>query len=101
MGGVSRICSKSTRMYLLRAFRPFDYVVIAIGIIGTLNVLGAFIEMPQPVLVILEALSGVFFCFSVLSLVLNRFVRHLDSQQQRIHLYHIFANLIPTIYVLT
>src|SRR5438067_2519460 len=85
----------------MRAFKPFDYFVIAIGMIGTLNVFGVLIRMPQLIVVILGALSALICCFSILSLALNRFVRHLDPQQQRIHLYHIFVNLIPTIYILT
>ena len=97
-GGVKVGCAI---LRLMQAFKPFDYFVIVIGIIGTLNVFGVFSKMPQMTLIILGVLSGLFCCFSVLSLALNRFVRHLDSKQQRIHLYHIFANLIPTIYILT
>ena len=85
----------------MRVFKPFDYFVIAIGTIGTLNVFGAPIRLPQLIVVILGALSTLICCFSILSLALNRFVRHLDPQQQRVYLYHILVNLIPTIYILT
>ena len=83
------------------AFKPFDYFAIAIGMIGTLNVFGALPKIPQLIVVILGAVSGMICCFSIVLLSLNRYVRHLDPQQQRFHFYHLFANLIPTIYILT
>ncbi len=85
----------------MSAFKPFDYFVIANGMIGTLNVFGALPKMPQLIVVVLGVVSALIFCFSIVSLALNRYVRHLDPQQTRFHLYHIFANLIPTIYILT
>ena len=81
----------------MNAFKAFDYFAIAIGILATLNVFGVL----QPMVFILGPVSALICCFSILSLALNRFVPHLASQQQRLHLYHILANLIPTIYILT
>jgi hypothetical protein len=85
----------------MRTFKLFDYFVIAVGIIGTLNVFGAPIRMLQLIVIVLGTLSALICCFSILSLALNRFVPRLDPQQQRIHVYHILVNLIPTIYILT
>ena len=85
----------------MRTFKPSDYFVIAIGTVGTLNVFIPPIRMPQLIVVILGVLSALICCFSILLLALNRFVRHLDPQERRIYLYYIFANLIPTIYILT
>jgi hypothetical protein len=85
----------------MSAFRPFDYFVIAIGMIGTLNAIGALPKMPQLVVVISGVVSALVCCFSIVLLGLNRYVRHLGSQQKRFYLYHIFANLVPTIYILT
>ena len=85
----------------MSVFKPFDYFVIIIGMIGTLNVCGALPKIPQMIVVILGAVSALLCCFSIASLALNRFVRHFDSQHQRLHLYHILANLIPAIYILT
>jgi len=56
----------------MRAFKPFDYFVIAIGMIGTLNVFGVLIRMPQLIVVILGALSALICCFSILSLALYK-----------------------------
>jgi hypothetical protein len=85
----------------MRLFSPFDYFVFAIGAIGTLNVFGVPIRMPQLILIILGGLSGMICCFSILPLAFDRFVPRLDRQQRRIHAYHVLVNLIPTIYVLT
>jgi hypothetical protein len=86
---------------IMKAFEPFDYFVIAIGVIGTLNLFGVLIKLPQPIIVILGVISSMIRCFSILLLALNIFVRHLDPQQQRLHRFYVFANLMPTIYILT
>jgi len=86
---------------MVKTFKPFDYVIIALGLIGTLNVFGALGKMPQPITVMLAVLSSMICCFSIALLALNRFVRHIDPRYQRRLRYHVFANLIPTIYLIT
>ena|SRR5436190_20128926 len=85
----------------MRMFSPFDYFVFAVGAIGTLNVFGVPIRMPQLIVIILGGLSGMICGFSILSLALDRFVPRLDRKERRIHVYHVLANIIPTIYVLS
>ena len=80
----------------MSAFKPFDYFVIAIGMIGTLNAIGALSQMPQLVVVMSGVVSALVCCFSIVLLGLNRYVRHLGPQQKRFYLYRIFANLVPT-----
>ena len=81
----------------MNGFKAFDYFAITIGLLATCSVLGLL----QPLAAILGPVCALICFFSIASLALNRYVRHLDRQQKRLHLYHIFANLIPTIYILT
>lgn len=85
----------------MRLPRFFDYVVLAIGTIGTLNVFKLPIVMPEVVAVISWALSALICCFSVMLLGLNRFVPRLNRGEQRIHIYYVLVTLIPTVYILT
>jgi hypothetical protein len=79
----------------------FDYFAFAIGVIGTLTVFGAPITIPQLIVTVLGVLSGIICCFSILLLAFDRFVPRLDRKKRRIHVYHVLANIIPTIYVLS
>ena len=85
----------------MRMFSSFDYFAFAIGAVGTLNVFGAPIRIPQLIVTVLGVLSGIICCFSILSLAFDRFVPRLDRKERRIHVYHVLANIIPTIYVLS
>jgi hypothetical protein len=79
--------------------KRFDYFVLTIGLVGTLNVFGVPIDMPRMVVVVLGVLSSLFCCFSLLLLAFNRFVPHLDRPNHRLQLFYIFLNLAPTIYI--
>ena len=85
----------------MRLFSFFDYLAFAIGAIGTLAVFGAPIRMPQLIVTLFLVLSGIICCFSVFLLVFDRFVPRLDRREQRVHIYHVLANIIPTIYLVS
>lgn len=85
----------------MRMRKPFDYFVLVIGTLGTLNVFKLPIMMPEVVAVLSWALSALICCFSILLLGLNRFVPRLNPHQERIQIYYTLITLIPTIYILT
>jgi len=85
----------------MRMRKPFDYFVLAIGIVGTLSIFKLPIMMPEAVAVTSWAVSAIICCFSVLLLGLNRFVPRLSGSQRRIHIYYVLVTLIPTVYILT
>jgi hypothetical protein len=85
----------------MKMFNRFDYFSLAIATIGTLKVFGAPISMSQLMVIILGLFSALICCFSILSLAFDRFVPRLDRKERRIHVYHVLANIIPTIYVLS
>ena len=79
---------------------PFDYASVIIGLIGTLMILGAFGEVQNTLMVIFTAISTMICLFSMGPLSMNLFIRHLDPIRQRLHAFHAFVNLPPTIYLL-
>jgi hypothetical protein len=85
----------------MKMFKPFDYFTIVVGVIGTLIFLGVLSRMPQLVMVTFGVLSSMICYFSILLLALDRFGRHLDSQQARMYRFNAIANIIPPIYVFT
>lgn len=83
----------------MKAFKPFDYFVIAIGVIGTLNALGVA-TMPEPLVVVL-GIASTFFCLSsVILLLFHAYVPRLELTKYRRHVLYTFSNLVPAIYVL-
>src|SRR5262245_8838040 len=83
----------------MKMFSPFYYFALAIGAVGTLNVFGAPLRIPQLIVVVFRSLSGLISCFSILLLTFDRFVTRLDQKERRIHVYYVLANVIPTIYI--
>jgi hypothetical protein len=81
--------------------KPFDYFIISFGLIATLNVFGILGDLPQVITVVLGAFSAMFCVFSIILLTLAGFVRPIGPQRKRLLRYYVFANLIPTVYLVT
>ena len=79
---------------------PFDYASVIIGLTSTLMILGAFGEVPNILMVFSTGISTMICLFSMGPLSMNLFIRHLDTLGQRLHAFHAFVNLPPTIYLL-
>jgi hypothetical protein len=80
-------------------FKPLDYCVFGIGLVGTLKACGLLTNMPRILVVVLGVLSSFICCFSILLLAFNRFIPHLDRPNHRLHVFYVFSNLVPTIYL--
>lgn len=81
--------------------KPHDYLVIVVGILGTLNTLGALTSVPHIMVVLFGVCSSMIVGFSLLLLALNRYIRNVTLEQQRLFLLYILTNLIPTIYFMS
>jgi hypothetical protein len=81
----------------MRSFKLFDVIVIIIGTIGTLHAFGALANVSHMIVVLLGLFSSMTCGFSAVFLALNRYIRRVDLQQERVYLYHILANAIPMI----
>jgi len=80
--------------------QPFDYASVIIGVTSTLMILGAFGEVPNILMVFSTGISTMICLFAMGPLSVNLFIRHLDPIRQRLHAFHAFVNLPPTIYLL-
>jgi hypothetical protein len=82
------------------SLKPFDCIVIAVGVLGTLSALGV-VAISIPLIVILGFASTFLCCSSVILLVLHAYVPRLERREYRLQVLYAFSNLVPTIYFLT
>jgi hypothetical protein len=80
--------------------KPFDYASCAFGIGASLAVL-LLSGIPGVVLFMIEAIAAVI-CLLFLSMFVGSvFAGHLGHSEQRICLYHVACNFIPTLHLLS
>ena len=89
---------KSFRKILI-SFDLIDIAIFIIGFVGTLNALGWFPRIPNPLTLVLNGFSTIVFLLSIFPLLLDLAVHQLKPAERRLHLYYVLANTVPAIYL--
>ena len=84
----------------MNQLKPIDYFSFSVGFLGTLLVLGAFGEIPKPLMVFSGIISALLCLLSMGPLSINLLFGYLAPIEQQLYAMHAFANLAPTLYFL-